>query len=367
MAASNAGAVFLFQRETGALLQTFRANAPRDDMRLGRTLAVDHNFVVAGALWDQGAKEDVGAVFVFDMLLGKQRHKLLAWDREAGDRFGRALAVRDGRALIGSPNRDRPGAPNVGKAYLIDLVTGELLRDLGAPDLEVEDAYFGTSLAFADGSLVVGVPGSDRAAPNGGLVYLFDEQGNLLHHFGDPQEMDRYGQRLAALGERAIVGVPMADPLGQSSGEAHLVCLERELGVPFCGPANLNSTGSAAAAITYGTLDLGCARFDVRASQVPPGALCAALVAEHEDFVSMAWGGAGNLCLAELIGLFADDVAAAGPDGLVTLALNMSAPLPPPLGEPVLSGETWRFQVWYRDRQMNLTSNFTEGVAVTFD
>lgn len=366
-AAPNAGAIFLFQRETGELLHTLRASLPRDDMQLGRTLAVHDNFVVAGALWDQGAKEDVGAVFVFDILLGQQRHRLFAPDRAAGDRFGHALAASDGRALISSPYWDGTGRQDVGKVYLVDLGTGALLREISAPDPETKGAYFGSSVALAEGVLVVGAPGSDRVVRNGGLVYLFDEQGHLLHHFGDPAEHDRYGQRLVASGERALVGVPAADPQGASSGEAHLVCLERDLGVPFCGPANLNSTGEAAEAATFGNFDLGCARFDLRVSQVPPGALCAALVAEHEDFVSLAWGGVGNLCLAQPIGLFADDVAAAGPDGLVTLALNVNAPLPPPLGEPVLSGQTWRFQVWYRDQHLNLVSNFSDGVAVTFD
>jgi hypothetical protein len=33
---------------------------------------------------------------------------------------------------------------------------------------------------------------------------------------------------------------------------------------------------------------------------------------------------------------------------------------------PILQGETWNFQAWYRDVSPTQTSNFTDAVAVRF-
>jgi hypothetical protein len=32
----------------------------------------------------------------------------------------------------------------------------------------------------------------------------------------------------------------------------------------------------------------------------------------------------------------------------------------------ILAGETWNFQAWYRDLNPTNTSNFTDGLSVTF-
>ena len=41
------------------------------------------------------------------------------------------------------------------------------------------------------------------------------------------------------------------------------------------------------------------------------------------------------------------------------------ANFPPPINA-VQVGETWNFQAWYRDFQLVATSNFTNGVSITF-
>jgi hypothetical protein len=32
----------------------------------------------------------------------------------------------------------------------------------------------------------------------------------------------------------------------------------------------------------------------------------------------------------------------------------------------ILPGETWNFQAWYRDLNPGTTSNFTDGISITF-
>ena len=53
--------------------------------------------------------------------------------------------------------------------------------------------------------------------------------------------------------------------------------------------------------------------------------------------------------------------------GTFSLMLDLGS-LPQPAGSVAAQvGETWRFQAWYRDQTLGLpTSNFTDGVALTF-
>ncbi len=52
-----------------------------------------------------------------------------------------------------------------------------------------------------------------------------------------------------------------------------------------------------------------------------------------------------------------------GPTGSLQVDLN-AIPVNPP--QPALAGETWNFQCWFRDNNPALTSNFTDGLSVTF-
>ena len=364
---SNAGAVFIYALDSGDLLQELRTAAPRPNARLGNYLAVDGHFVVASSNWDAGPVENVGAVFVFDILLGVQRHRLLAWDRAEDDRFGTALATQGGRVLIGASGYDRSGIEDVGKAYVHDLNTGEHLFDVNAPFDATEGDRFGTSVAFGDGVLVVGAPASDSHVENGGQVYVYDAGGDLLDAFGEPSPGDRFGQYIQADRSRLVVAAPQADPHGDKSGAAYLFCLHRPLGETFCGPANLNSTGLPAKVGSRGALEVGCGDFEVGGHQLPPEVPCVALVSAGEDFAAMVWGGNGNLCLAKPLGAFLGGMTPATAAGRVALPLDLLRPLPKPLGNTVRAGETWRFQVWYRDWQSGPTSNLTEGLRVTFE
>ena len=42
--------------------------------------------------------------------------------------------------------------------------------------------------------------------------------------------------------------------------------------------------------------------------------------------------------------------------------------VPTPSGPTtVLAGQTWNWQCWYRDKNPNNTSNFTDGIEITFN
>ena len=52
-----------------------------------------------------------------------------------------------------------------------------------------------------------------------------------------------------------------------------------------------------------------------------------------------------------------------GPTGSLMLDLG-AIPVNPPTA--VVPGDTWNFQCWYRDLNPTLTSNFSDGLTITF-
>ena len=75
-------------------------------------------------------------------------------------------------------------------------------------------------------------------------------------------------------------------------------------------------------------------------------------------------GSQGIICLSGTIGRY-NQIAniIQGPCGSLQVDLT-AIPVNPPTA--VLPGDTWNFQAWFRDNNPGLTSNFTDGVSITF-
>jgi hypothetical protein len=59
-------------------------------------------------------------------------------------------------------------------------------------------------------------------------------------------------------------------------------------------------------------------------------------------------------------------VQSSGSAGEVALAIDLTAH-PTPTGLVIVAaGQTWHFQCWYRDANPNVTSNFSNGLSITF-
>ena len=134
----------------------------------------------------------------------------------------------------------------------------------------------------------------------------------------------------------------------------------------YCGPANLNSTGTSAEAGISGWPVAG-APITLTARGMPPGRKGYFLVAAAQGFVPFPPGSQGNLCLSGPIGRFRDHVATADGAGAFEVTIDTTA-LPLPSGRTsVQSGESWYFQAWFRDANPGPTSNSTDGTCVRFE
>lgn len=144
--------------------------------------------------------------------------------------------------------------------------------------------------------------------------------------------------------------------------------LEMELSVGQGEPCGTtpNSTGVAGRLTAAGSSATAVNHLSLRALELPPRVFAAPMVADGLGSLPGFGGGSGTLCLGSSIGLMASAARPTDDFGSSTFAVDLTA-LPQPGGSVAgAPGETWRFQIWHRDRTANgATSNLSSVVAVT--
>ncbi|TMA60510.1 MAG: hypothetical protein E6J75_01080, partial [Deltaproteobacteria bacterium] len=166
--APNAGAAYLFRRDTATLERTFQSPAPAPGDLFGAAVALAGSRVVIGTPSAAGGGTKAGAVHVFDRASGNLLATIQNPAAHQGDEFGSAVAIAGDDVLVGAPFADS-GALNTGAAYLFDGATGALLQTFLNPAHGAFD-HFGFAVAAGPSSLLVGTHGPS-------LVYVFRPAG----------------------------------------------------------------------------------------------------------------------------------------------------------------------------------------------
>ena len=154
---------------------------------------------------------------------GDQLAKLLPNDGEEFDQIGFSVAISGNRAIVGAPG-DNKKASDGGTAYLFDVTSGSQLATLFPSDAAAFDG-FGNSVAISGNTVVVGAAADDVIGRDSGSAYLFDvttgaQRAKLLP--ADRAMDDYFGGSVAISGNIAIVGAPGDDDDGDESGSAYL-------------------------------------------------------------------------------------------------------------------------------------------------
>ena len=362
------GAVYVFRHDpaTGLWNEEAKlvASAPLagEQDRFGYSLSLSGEVLLVGT-WPISFSNPVpsGSAYLF-------RHtgsgwvseaKLVASDAEPGDDFGHAVSISGDLAVIGawgewSPsenctqNPPLPGVCNAGSAYLFQDSGGGLWTERAK--VTASDIAEGDDFAWSVGvSGDVAVMGAWRDADGGtdsGSAYLFaglgDCNGNGMLDINDIDSglsEDLNGN-----------GVP-------DECEA--------LGLIYCSPANPNSTGVSARILATGSDAVADNDFRLGAFQLPANQFGYFLASELQGFIAHPGASQGNLCLGGQIARFRQQIQNSGAKGEFTIQVDLtSIPTTPP--QSVLVGQTWNFQAWFRDLNPGPTSNFTDGVSVTF-
>ena len=220
---ADAGAAYLFDATTGALLQTFTRPGATDHEYFGGQVATVGGNVLIGAYDANDLGYQSGAAYVFDPTTGAALLTLHnpRFGTEAGfggDSFGVSVAAYGSDILVGATTEDL-AAPDGGAVYLFDGSTGALLRTFVSPNPHANE-YFGTAVAAFGTTVVVGAP--ESIGDSGGRVYELDGTTGALLHTLDPPAgplVNQFGHKVALIGTNVLT----ADENAGATGPPHVV------------------------------------------------------------------------------------------------------------------------------------------------
>ena len=167
-----AGAAYLYRDNGGTFSQTARLTASDsvDNDDFGQTVAMSNVWAAVGA---PGKDFGTGAVYVFERqgLDWIELQKITAADGEQTDQFGGAVAMFGDLLAISSPTKKRPGDELLmaGAVYIYRRVAGRYeFEEKLVPD-DSQAGLFGRSLAVRNDRVLVGIFGGP------GLVQVFEQ------------------------------------------------------------------------------------------------------------------------------------------------------------------------------------------------
>jgi hypothetical protein len=137
------------------------------------------------------------------------------------------------------------------------------------------------------------------------------------------------------------------------------------IGNNYCGPATLNSSGLSATIGGFGSVDANTNNVRLDATQMATNQFGYFLNSMTQGFVNPP-GSQGNLCLGGAIGRYNANVLNTGGTGAFSLQLDLTSTPTPGGPVAIMAGETWNFTCWFRDLNPGQTSNFTDGLTITF-
>jgi hypothetical protein len=239
----------------GVLAQCQSAKlAPADlDCRdyFGSSVAIDGDWAIVGSPQDDDLFEQSGAVYVFHRVNGTwaQTQKLKAGDAEYGDGFGYALAMDQGRAVIGAYFEAPQGVQGAGSAYVFELIGDTWVQRAKIwANNPTASTFFGETVALSGGRIVVGSYAASPVSLYSGAAWVFEGAGSVWTQVAmlvpsDAAPGDGFGSAVALDGTRLVVTASNADlPQGHDVGVAYVfespapgVWVERQKLVPSDG------------------------------------------------------------------------------------------------------------------------------------
>lgn len=173
-----------------------------------------------------GAHSGLGTAYVFrfDGLSWVEEQELLV--SPTGQLFGASASLDDDVAIVGAPFDDDDGSKS-GSAHIFryDGATWVYEQELIASDGASNDE-FGTTVAIHGDVAIVGAPLDDDAGSSSGSSYIFRFNGATWVEeqkltAADAASGDQFGLSVSISGDAAIVGAPDDDDGGNGSGAVY--------------------------------------------------------------------------------------------------------------------------------------------------
>jgi len=179
--------------------------------RFGIAVAVDGGTAVIG---DRNHNAEAGAVYVFDFdgANWTEQGRLTASDGLTGDHFGMALALEGDTLVVGASGDDEVASAS-GSGYVFVRSGNEWVEQarLNAADPGLGD-YFGLSVAISGDTIAVGAMYDDTVRGSDvGSVYIFVRSGTewiqqAKLNAADGQPGEYFGRSVAVCGDTVLVG-----------------------------------------------------------------------------------------------------------------------------------------------------------------
>ena len=188
----------------------------------GNAVAVGDNKIVVGA-YGNVAGDEAGAIFVYN-LDGTGEIKIEPSDGDANDRFGWAVAIDtvNDKIIVGSPDSD-PQAASSGSVYIYNYDgSGETKITPGDGQ---ENDYFGWSVAVGDNNVIyIGAPGDDDRGFSAGAMYVYTIAGVGVSKLIPTSvgSYDYYGSKVAGYGTKVFVSAYGADDNAPQGGVVYM-------------------------------------------------------------------------------------------------------------------------------------------------
>jgi hypothetical protein len=176
---NNAGAVYVFRHDGRRWVEEQKLAMSNPDPwdSLGWSVAIDGDVIVAGAIEDDDAATDAGAIYVYRWN-GEQwveEQKLTASDGGAGDWLGWSVAVAGDMIIGGAIQHDQP-ASNAGAAYVYRWDGAQWTEeDKLTPEDADGDDWMGWSIAIDGARVLIGAVASGPEFE--GAAYMFRNDG----------------------------------------------------------------------------------------------------------------------------------------------------------------------------------------------
>ncbi|WP_223788109.1 FG-GAP repeat protein [Marinicella meishanensis] len=206
--------------------------------QFGVSVDIDGDWAVIGVFADDDQGQDAGAVYVYQKTAALfqvpqwfPKVKLVASDGDAGDQFGRSVAIHNQRIVVGAYLDDVPGeGTDAGSVYVFENLNGqwtETQKLTSGEGLAGAGDRFGFALDLDGNSMMVGAYRDDENGLDAGAVYAHQWTGTEYQFIekiiaNDGQPGDGFGYALSLSGNQALIGAYLADDITIDAGAAYV-------------------------------------------------------------------------------------------------------------------------------------------------
>jgi hypothetical protein len=329
----------------------------------------------------------MGAVYIFENQISgwTQTQKLLPGDGQAADLFGRSVCISGSSMLIGSGRSKIAPHSGVVYSYTLNGSTWAETQEFWPDDSDSWDE-FGNSISISGNIALIAAAGDDDAAGDtSGSAFVYVLQGSTWVQAGklmatDAAPFEVFGYGVGVSGETALIGAP-----GASRG-----CTNCGMGAAYdfqlaptamqygscasgapCGNSDThggcaNSTGQGAILAACGSGSVSTDDLELQVTHCPANK--STLLFMGGGRVSAAFGDGLRVVSGGGIGVFRYGIAQSDANGMVTRGPGLVAASQHfHSAGRIQAGETWYFQVWYRDPlgPCGGLTNLSNGVQVS--